>query len=109
MLNVTLHMLCICSVAWLLTEKIQIFVERPTTASLEMIDSKNIPVSFTLCEFLYNSKFDGKFNDHTLTNIENISVVYNNTKLELLDESDLEFDFISFFGWSDVVQGIWLG
>ena len=97
--NAILYLFCIGSVVWLLHEKIQIFVQRPTTAALEIIDSKYIPISFTLCKVFYNRKFDGKFIGHTLTNIENISVVYNNTKLELLDKSDLAFEFVSYLDY----------
>ena len=94
--NAILYLFCIGSVVWLLHEKIQIFVQRPTTAALEIIISKYIPISFTLCKVFYNRKFDGKFIGHTLTDIENISVVYNNKQLELLDESDLAFEFVSY-------------
>ena len=83
-------MFCIGSVVWLLYEKIQIFVERPTTASLKMIDSKDMPIAFTLCKVFYNRKFDGKFNDHNLTNVENILKVYDNKEFHIRQE---RFDF----------------
>ena len=91
-----LYILCIISVVWLLYEKIQIFVQKPTMATLEMIESKDIPISFTLCKTFYNKEFDGNFNGHTLSNIENISVVYNNTKSDILDESNLAYEFLSY-------------
>ena len=94
--NAILYLLCVGSVVWLLYEKIQIFVQKPTTASLETIDSKDIPISFTLCKIIYNAKFDGKFNDHTLTDMKNISIVHNNTNIEFLYKSGLTFDFVSY-------------
>ncbi len=97
-LNAFLYLLCVGSVVWLLYEKIQIFVQKPTTASLQTIDSKDITISFTLCKIIYHSKFDGKFNDHNLTDLKNISIVHNNTNFEILDKRGQVFDFVSYMG-----------
>ena len=97
--NAILYLFCIGSVVCLLYEKIQIFVKKPTTVSLELTDSKDIPISFTLCKFIYGIKFDGMFTDHTISRIKNITVVYKNTKLELLDKKDLAFEFVSYLDY----------
>ena len=97
--NAILYILCTGSVVWLSYEKIQIFIQRPTTASLEMIDSKDIPISFTLCKFMYGSsgsRFDGNFSRHTITNMKNVSIVYDNKEFDFLDQKDLTFEFVSY-------------
>ena len=99
MFNITLHMFCIGSVIWLLYEKIQIFVQRPTTASLEMIDSKDIPISFTLCKFIYGSRFNGMFSSHNLTNTENISLAYDSKQFDILQKKALSFEFVSYLDY----------
>ena len=95
-LNAILYMLSVGSVVWLLYEKIQIFVERPTTAIVEIIDSKDIPISFTLCKVIYGSRFDGNFSRHTITNMKNVSIVYDNKEFDFLDQKDLTFEFVSY-------------
>ena len=97
--NALLYILCIGFVVWLLYEKIQIFLQSPTTASLEMITSKDMPISFTLCKIFYHGKFNGKFNSHTLENIENVSIVYDNKEFEILDKDDLAFEFVSYLDY----------
>ena len=96
MFNTIIFLLCVGSVVWLLNEKIQIFVQKPTTATLEMIDSKDIPISFTLCKVMYGSKFDGNISRHTLTSIENVSIVYDNKAFDMLNKKHLTFEFVSY-------------
>ena len=91
-----LYLLCIGSVVWLLYGKIQIFVQNPTTATLEMIDSKDTPISFTLCKMIYGSRFDGSFSRHTLKSIKNVSIVFENKEFDMLDKKHLTFKFVSY-------------
>ena len=97
--NAILYLFCIGSVVWLLYEKIQIFVQNPTTSTLEMIDSKDIPISFTLCKMIYSSRYDGSFSRHTLTSIKNVSIVYNNTEIDFLDKKHVTFEFVSYLDY----------
>ena len=97
--NDILYILCIGSVVWLSYEKVKIFVQRPTTASLEMIDSKDIPISFTLCKFIYGSRFDGMFSSHNLTNTENISLAYDSKQFDILQKKALSFEFVSYLDY----------
>ena len=90
-----LYFCCISAVAWQLYQKIEIFLQQPTTASLKLVESKDLPVSFTLCKFINGLEFDGNFNKHTESSLKNITIVHNNTEIEILGNKNFTFEFIS--------------
>ena len=90
-----LYFCCISVVSWQLYDKIQIFVQKPTTANVKLVESKDLPVSFTLCKLINKLEFDGNFHKHTESSLKNITILYYDTDLEMMENKKITFEFIS--------------
>ena len=83
-------------VAWQVNEKIEIFLKKPTTASIGFVESKDIPISFTLCKNIIELKFDGNFTSHKYPHWMDIRLIYNLSELQIMDNKTLPYEFITY-------------
>ena len=68
----------------------------PTTASLDLVGSKEIPIVFTLCKTIYSGTFDGNFSSHSNPSMKNIVLFFNKTETEIMDGNEMKFDFVTY-------------
>ncbi len=83
-------------VAWQVYEKIEIFLKKPTTASIGFVESKDLPISFTLCKHIRELKFDGNFASHKYPHWMDIRLIYNLSELQIMDNKTLTYEFITY-------------
>ena len=68
----------------------------PTTASLSLVGSKDVPIVFTLCKTIYSGTFDGNFSRHSNPSLKNILLVFNKTETEIMNGNGIKFDFVTY-------------
>ena len=91
-----LYITCFGAVLLQLYEKIEIFNKMPTTASLNLVGSKDIPIVLTLCKTIHNRTFDGNFSSHSNPSLKNILLVFNKTETEIMNGNGIKFDFVTY-------------
>ena len=75
---------------------IHIFIAQPTTATMELVNSQNIPLGFTFCRTMYgNKRFNGNFSSQMHKSIKSILVHLKESERELLEEEEFSYEFVS--------------
>ena len=82
-------------VMWQIYNCIHIFLDQPTTASMEIVNSQNTPLAFTFCKAMYGYKFNGNFSSQMHKSIKSILVHLKDSDIELLEEKEFSFEFVS--------------
>lgn len=92
---VLLYLTCLGMVVLQLYNGVNIFISKPTTASLELVNSNSFPLSFTFCK-IFRTKFNGNFSTQTHASLKNISIQHKNSGFDLLNGSEITFEFVSY-------------
>ena len=90
-----LYIASIGLVIWQLWSYVGIITSKPTTASKKLIETNQLPISFTFCEMLYHKSFDGNFISQTHSSLKNISIINKDSIQNLLMGGKVTYDFVS--------------
>ena len=83
-------------VMWQIYNCLHIFLDQPTTASMELVNSQITPLAFTFCKTMYRSKFKGDFSSQMHRSIKSILVHLKESEIELLEEKEFSYEFVSY-------------
>ena len=90
-----LYLACLSCVIWQLCNSLNIFIMKPTTAAIELVNSREYPISLTFCKMIHNlHNFDGNFSRYTVGNVKSVSYETGDNKVDVLTSSALISDFI---------------
>ncbi len=89
-----LFFVCVSVIAWQVYEKIEIFLKKPTTASIGFVESKDLPISFTLCKNIIQLEFDGNFTGHKYPHLKDIEIISNLSELQMMDNKSFTYEFV---------------
>ena len=82
-------------VIWQIYNCVHIFLDQPTTAAMELVNSQNTPIAFTFCKTIYGPKFDGNFSSQVHKSIKSMIVHLKELEIELVEE-EFSYEYISF-------------
>ena len=90
-----LYLVCLSCVIWQLYNSFNIFIMKPTTASIALVNSREYPISLTFCKVVYNwDNFDGIFSRNTVSTLKQVFYVNGDHKVDVLPDQVLFYDFI---------------
>ena len=89
---------CIGTLTWQNRNYGILIISNPTTAPVKIMNSNEIPLAFSLCKIFYSKEFNGNFSAHTHTSVNNISVLHGDSVIDMLLDSVLTFERVSYIG-----------
>ena len=94
-LKACLYILCYSFVLYQLHNCIVTYQEQPTSASIEVVSSADLPLAFTFCQIYYNlDRFDGNFDSQLMKNLIALNVHEGNSSFDMIAQMNVTFDFI---------------
>ena len=96
-LKVGIYGFCYGCVIWQSNVCLEKYLSKPTGASLDIIDTQDVPLSFTFCEVVYNlnQNSDGRLFKQNIKHLKEIKLETKNSKLFLkLENETVNFNFI---------------
>ncbi len=96
----SLYLVCFGCVIWQLNNSLNIFIMKPTTASIELVNSREYPISLTFCKIVFNIHyFDGNFSRHTVGSLKSLFYVDGDHKVDVLTDKMLSYDFLYYLDY----------
>ena len=93
LIKTSIHVICYLLVLYQLVNCIQIYSSQPTAASMKIMNTSNVPVSFTFC-IIFHQGFDGNFDLYKLDMVKEFQISNTDGKTNLLAEKGTAFDFV---------------
>ena len=97
LINLLIIGLCYNCIAWQATECFNKYLSMPMEASLEIVNTEHIAISFTFCKVVYNLRHNskGEYYNEEIEQLKEIKLMMNNETLLLKSmNGSATFDFV---------------